>query len=82
MANGVALGPDGKVLWATEFGRNLLHRVELADATTPTILGTSIPYHFTGPAPDSMRIDADGNVYVAVMTHAGSAANNYNQPPH
>jgi len=66
MANGVALSPDGKVLWATEFGRNLLHRVELADATTPTPLGTAVPYHFTGPAPDSLRVDADGNVYAAI----------------
>ncbi|ODS80878.1 MAG: lactonase, partial [Cytophagaceae bacterium SCN 52-12] len=33
LANGVALSPDGKDLWVTEFGRNLLHRVRLADAT-------------------------------------------------
>lgn len=67
MANGVALSPDGKELWATtEFSRNLLHRVELADATTATPFGTAVPYHFTGPAPDSMRSDADGNLYVAL----------------
>jgi lactonase len=66
MANGIALSPDGKELWATEFGRNLLHRIELANATTMTPLGSAIPYHFTGPAPDSMRADADGNVYVAM----------------
>ena len=66
MANGVALSPNGKELWATEFSRNLLHRVELADATTATPIGTAIPYHFTGPAPDSMRADADGNLYVAM----------------
>jgi lactonase len=65
-ANGVALSPDGKVLWATEFGRNQLHRIELADATTPMPLGTAVPYHFIGTAPDSMRTDADGNVYVAI----------------
>ncbi len=65
-ANGVALSPDGKILWATEFGSNRLHRVELASATTATSLGTAIPYHLTGPAPDSMRADADGNVYVAL----------------
>lgn len=65
-ANGLALSPDGKTLWATEFGRNLLHRVELASATTITIIGSAVPYHFTGPAPDSMRVDADGNVYVAL----------------
>ena len=66
MANGVALGPNGKELWATEFSRNLLHRVELADATTATPFGTAVAYHFTGPAPDSMRADADGNLYVAM----------------
>lgn len=67
MANGVTLSPDGKQLWTTEFGRNLLHRIDLADATTITPLGGSaIPYQFTGPAPDSMRTDADGNVYVAM----------------
>lgn len=25
-----------------------------------------MPYHFTGPAPDSMRVDSEGNVYVAL----------------
>jgi lactonase len=29
-----------------------------------------VPYHFVGRAPDSMRTDADGNVYVA-MYHQG-----------
>jgi lactonase len=66
MANGVALSPDGKTLWVTEFSRNLLHRVELQDATTPTLFGTAVAYHFTGPAPDSLRTDSDGNVYVAL----------------
>ena len=66
MANGLALSPDGKSLWATEFGRNLLHRIELADATTIAPIGSAIAYHFVGPAPDSMRADADGNVYVAI----------------
>lgn len=66
LANGVALSPDGRTLWATEFGRNLLHRVELRDATTATPIGSAVAYHFTGPAPDSMRMDVDGNVYVAI----------------
>lgn len=65
-ANGVALSPDGKVLWATEFGRNLLHRAELTDATSIGPIGSAVPYHFMGTAPDSMRCDGDGNVYVAV----------------
>ena len=66
MANGVALSPDGRELWATEFSRNLLHRVRLSDATTVAPIGTAVAYHFTGPAPDSMRADSDGNLYVAM----------------
>jgi lactonase len=81
MANGIALSPDGKTLWATEFGRNLLHRVDLADATRPTPLGPTIPYHFTGPAPDSMRIDADGNLYVALYGQGRVLAFNRNGIP-
>jgi lactonase len=81
MANGVALGPDAKELWATEFGRNLLHRVELADATAATPFGTAVAYHFTGPAPDSMRADADGNPYVAMYGQGRVLAFNRNGIP-
>lgn len=70
VANGIALSPDGKTLWVTEFSRGLLHRVSLTNATTVAPFGTAIVYQFTGPAPDSMRVDADGNVYVAVY-HQG-----------
>ena len=66
VANGVALSPDGKTLWADELSSGLLHKVELSAPTTIAPFGTSVPYHFTGPAPDSMRVDADGNVYVAI----------------
>ncbi|MFO1143011.1 MAG: SMP-30/gluconolactonase/LRE family protein [Amaricoccus sp.] len=81
MANGVALSPDGKSLWATEFGRNLLHRIDLADATTIAPLGSALPYRFTGPAPDSMRVDSDGNVYVAVYGQGRVIAFNRNGIP-
>lgn len=66
MANGIALSPSGRELWITEFSRNLLHRVALAGPTTIAPFGTAIAYHFTGPAPDSMRADSDGNLYVAM----------------
>lgn len=69
-ANGVALSPDDKVLWATEFCAGRLHRANLQDAVTVAHFGTTVPYHFVGQAPDSMRCDADGNVYVA-MYHQG-----------
>ena len=81
MANGIALSPDGKQLWITEFSRNLLHRVELADATTMTPIGTAIPYHFIGPAPDSMRADSDGNLYVAMYSQGRVLVFNKNGIP-
>ena len=65
-ANGVALSPDGKTLWATEFAKNRLHRAVLADPVTISPIGAAIPYHFSGITPDSMRIDKSGNVYVAI----------------
>lgn len=65
-ANGVTISPDGKVLWATEFCACRLHRVDLENPATVARYGTTVPYHFVGRAPDSMRADADGNVYVAM----------------
>jgi len=69
-ANGVALSPDGKVLWATEFALSRLHRIELAAPTRVARFGATVPHHFSGMAPDSMRTDSAGNVYVA-MYHQG-----------
>jgi len=65
-ANGVALSPDGRVLWATEFAGCRLHRVDLDEHGGVARFGATAPYHFIGAAPDSMRTDADGNVYVAM----------------
>ena len=62
-------------------GRNLLHRVELVDATTATPFGTAVAYHFTDPAPDSMRADADGNLYVAMYRQGRVLAFNGNGIP-
>jgi len=81
MANGVTLSPDGKVLWTTEFSRNLLHRIELGEPGTIAYLGSAIPYSFVGPAPDSMRTDMDGNVYVAVYGQGKVMAFNKNGIP-
>ena len=66
MANGVALSPDGRVLWATEFAACQLHRADLSAPGRIAQTGSSVPYRFIGPGPDSMRTDADGNVYVAL----------------
>ncbi|MDM0022215.1 SMP-30/gluconolactonase/LRE family protein [Variovorax saccharolyticus] len=69
-ANGVALSPDGTVLWATEFANCRLHRVDLSAPAKPARFGALIPYHFIGIAPDSMRTDSAGNVYVAMYRQA------------
>ncbi|TCK04243.1 gluconolactonase [Marinobacterium mangrovicola] len=80
-ANGIALSPDGQVLWTTEFGRNVMHRIQLADPTTIAPIGSAIPYHFIGPAPDSMRVDTDGNVYVSIFGQGRLMAFNSNGIP-
>lgn len=69
-ANGVALSPDGKVLWATEFCNGRLHRMDLASPGKVARFGSTITYHFVGRAPDSMRTDSAGNVYVAMYHQA------------
>jgi lactonase len=81
MANGIALSPDGKDLWITEFSRNLLHRIELDGPTSIAPIGTAIPYHFIGPAPDSIRADNDGNVYVAIYSQGRVMVFNKNGIP-
>ena len=67
-ANGVALSPDDSVIWATEYAREQLHKTTVKNATEIVPFRSHIPYRFTGRGPDSMRVDADGNVYVAMMS--------------
>lgn len=66
--NGIALEPDDKHMWVTEYGKGRLHHFELAeDKYTVLDTSVSIPYYFTGTeGPDSCCIDADGNLYVAM----------------
>lgn len=78
IANGVCLSPDGKELWATELSAGRLHKVELAGPTTIAPFGTAVPYHFNGFAPDSMRSDSGGNVYVAMYSQGRVLAFNRN----
>jgi lactonase len=69
LANGVCLSPDGRALWATESSAGRLHRVELSEPpTTIARFGTAVPYYFSGFAPDSLRTDSAGNVYVAMYS--------------
>jgi len=81
IANGIALSPDGKTLWVTEFATGLLHRIELKDATTIAPFGEAIVYRFNGPSPDSMRVDQDGNLYVAQYSQGRVLVLNPNGTP-
>lgn len=66
IANGIGLSSDEKTLWVTELAGGQLHRVALSDPTTIAPFGSSVVYTFVGGGPDSLRIDAAGNVYVAL----------------
>jgi lactonase len=81
LPNGIALSPDGKTLWVTEFATGLLHRVELIDAQTVAPFGEAVVYRFNGPSPDSMRVDEDGNLYIAMYTQGRVLVLNSNANP-
>jgi lactonase len=69
-ANGVSLSPDGKTLWVSETMRNTIIRVNfLPDGVTPIPhTGVNFPYYSTGwGGLDSNRVDANGNLYQAIM---------------
>ncbi len=63
--NGIALSPDEKILWITEYCGGRLLRTPVGGGWG------SAPYAFTGyHGPDSCEIDGNGNLYVA-MTFQG-----------
>ena len=70
-ANGIALAPEGNVLWVSETTRNEILRLELLEdgITINPIAGATIPYRFTGGpgGADSMAVDILGNVYQCLI---------------
>ncbi len=61
--NGIALSTDEKILWFTETNRGLLHRYDLEDPTF-----SIVAHRFEGfYGPDSCEVDADDNLYVAMV---------------
>lgn len=71
-SNGIALTPDEKGLWFTEFGASRLHKIQFGyDGFAENDFKSFIPYYFEGlEGPDSMVVDEDGNLYIA-MTGQG-----------
>ena len=70
------VAPDGPVPSLTHRGRATSASETNIRSATP--IGTAVAYHFTGPAPDSMRTDSDGNLYVAVYGQGRVLAFNQN----
>ena len=70
-ANGVALSPEGNILWVSESSRNTLHQLQLLEdgVTIVPVAGATIPYRFVGGPGgcDSMAVDTKGNVYQAMI---------------
>lgn len=71
-SNGIVLTPDEKALYFTESGAGKLDRISFGyDAFAENPYKPFTVYYFTGmEGPDSMVIDADGNLYVS-MTGQG-----------
>lgn len=70
-ANGVAISPEGNVLWVSETTRNSLLRLELMEdgVSVSPFVGATIPYRFMGSpgGPDSNAVDVAGNLYQCVI---------------
>jgi len=64
--NGIALSPDGKVLYVTEFSAK---RVIASSVVQPGLISPELTYvvaHLAdGAGPDGMTVDANGTMYVA-----------------
>lgn len=65
-ANGIALSPDGGTLWVVEFSAGVLHRLVMKNAREVEPFGETVAYRFNSPAPDSMKADDKGNLYIAL----------------
>ena len=69
--NGIALDPEWKSLWITEYGAGKLHHFGITEEHNLEPLTSSTPYYFTGlEGPDSCIIDEDGNLYVSMCGQA------------
>ena len=70
-ANGIALAPDDKYLYTTDFtGNELIRSQFMPDGVTlAKINGCEVIYRFTGSCgPDSTYVDADGNIYQPIWS--------------
>ncbi|RPD96795.1 SMP-30/gluconolactonase/LRE family protein [Candidatus Pantoea deserta] len=80
-ANGIALSPDGGTLWVVEFSAGVLHRLVMKNASEVEPFGETVAYRFNSPAPDSMKADNKGNLYIALHGQGRVIALNSNAIP-
>lgn len=68
MANGIAFAHAGNELWIAETGRAQLLNARLSKDGTrlSSLFGCTVRYRFTGGGNDGVKVDVDGNVYVAI----------------
>jgi lactonase len=69
LPNGISLTPEGDALWIGESGRNAIVRIRLdQNGMMEQFAGLSYIYYNTGDcAPDSNKIDSEGNLYQTIM---------------
>ena len=79
--NGIALSPDGHTLWVVEFSAGVLHRLVMKNATKIAPFGETVAYRFNSPAPDSMKADDEGNLYIALHGQGRIIVLNRNATP-
>lgn len=71
-SNGIVLDSSGRNLWVSEYGAGKLHRMSLKeDHYTIEPASSYVAYNFVGlEGPDSMSMDEDENIYVAICGQA------------
>lgn len=70
MPNGISFSPDFRTLWVAESNRNAVIQIRITeDGQLPTMgESVNVVWYGTGlPMPDGNKVDAEGNLYQAIM---------------
>lgn len=70
MPNGISFSPDFRTLWVAESNRNAVIQIRITEDGRLPRMGESVNvvWYGTGlPMPDGNKVDAEGNLYQAIM---------------
>ena len=70
MPNGISFSPDFRTLWVAESNRNAVIQIRITEDGQLPKMGESVNvvWYGTGlPMPDGNKVDAEGNLYQAIM---------------